>query len=322
MKNTKLLIIFGVLLAIVAVVWYIDNSQGDSTFNGEILKIDTVAVDGINISNVKTNTEISLKKEATGWIVTGNQKSYPVDKNLIKNILMVFSSLNSDRLASRDVSKLKEYELDDSTGQRVSFYNGSIKTGDIVLGKFNFSQQQGGNMYGQNGGQISTFVRLAGESEVYTVEGFLKSLFGQDVNAYRNHTLAKIEKESITSLKFSYPADSSFTLEKQGTKWLFGKMIADSMAVVQYLNSLSFINGNEFMDGFSATGKAAAFNLEITGSGATPVNLLAYPADSISGAAIGNSANPGIFFKGNSGGLFKRIFKSPKDFLPKPKSKK
>jgi hypothetical protein len=249
-------------------------------------------------------------------------KSYPADKNLIKNIMMVFSKLTSDRLASRDASKLKDYELDDSTATQAIFYSKGDKLDGIVLGKFSFNQQGGNSMYGQGGAQIFTYVRKPDESEVYTVEGFLKSLFGPDVNSYRNHTLAKIEKESISMLKFNYPGDSSFLLEKQGDKWSFGKFLADSLAVVQYINSLSFINGTAFVDDFSPNGGQPLYRIDIYTGGTLPLNLFAYPSDSLSGPSVGYSGNPGIYFKGNDGGLFKRLFKSQKDFTPKVKPKK
>jgi hypothetical protein len=322
MKNNKLLIIFGVLLAAVACVWFFDRENGDSTFDGEILKIDTLAVDEIRVKPPKAQEEIILKKDSSAWFVSGNGKTYSTDKGLIKNILMVFSKLSSDRLASRDAAKLKDYELDDSTGTQVVFYAKGEKLDGIVLGKFSFSQQPGTSMYGQGGAQIFTYVRKPSEAEVYTVEGYLKSLFGPEVNSYRNHVFAKIEKDPITMIKFNYPGDSSFSLEKQGTKWMMGKLLADSLAVVQYLSSLSFINGSAFVDDFKSTGNQALYSIDIYNGGTLPVNFFAYPSDSLSGPTIGYSGNGGVYFKGNEGGLFKRIFKRLNDFAPKAKPTK
>ena len=176
---------------------------------------------------------------------------------------------------------------------------------DVLIGKFSFQQ---------NPQKITTYVRLYDEDDVYAVEGFLAMTFNRNTNDLRNKTLVGVPVTNITRLTFAYPSDSSFTLVKEKYGWKINGQAVDSTRVSNYINSLSYTNGNEFVEDVVPSGPQA-FSLRIEGNNFSPVELKAFVADTTRRYIITTSVNDDARFNGRNGDLTSRIFASRKQFL-------
>lgn len=324
MKNNRLFIIFAVLLLGVIAVWYFDSRRGDSSFDGSVIKIDSAAIDKIAIKLPGNPNEILLSKKDGMWMVASGDNLYKADTAIVPTILRQYSHLKADRLVARDPSKWKEYELTDSLAMRVTFYEAGETTADLMLGKFSYSQRPGSNPYGGGGYSVTTFVRRAGDKEILAVPDFLKSMFPTRPNDYRNKHLSHIDKNLALKIEFHYPADSSFVLQKNGHQWMIGDQPADSVAVERFVGSFSWLTGQDFLDGFKApVAGEAPYSLTIELSTGEPVTFKAWPEGTSGNMAISSSAvKDDAWFRGNAGGLFKRIFERKESFVPRKEAKK
>jgi hypothetical protein len=72
--------------------------------------------------------------------------------------------------------------------------------------------------------------------------------FGTDPADYRNKQLLTLTTDSLTEIRFEYPADSAFTITKTDNKWMAGSQPLDSASVAKYFNDIRYINSSDFVD--------------------------------------------------------------------------
>ncbi|NOX46129.1 MAG: DUF4340 domain-containing protein [Chlorobi bacterium] len=320
--NTKTLV---VLLVIVLGIYFLTGmfENDDRTFKSDLVSVDTAEITKIVISpKIGGGDEIIFTKTGSDWDLKSAGKSYKSDKSTIKNILVKLSILRPERVAATDKSKWKDYEVTDSTSTKVTLYSGDKVESEIYVGKFSYTQPpktQG--MPQQRGqGKMSTYVRLAGEDEVYVVDGFLKMDIQPKVDAYRDKTLVATKTEDLTKLSFSYPNNDNFTLNLVGNKWMIDGMEADSTKTVKYLHKLRRVSSSNFMDDAKALSQTPTHSVKIEGNNMIPVEIKAYPImDTVNLFIMTSSINPDAKFSGGKNKLFDKVFPSKEDFFPKEK---
>lgn len=313
MSTTKLAIIFVILLVIVFAVNFFNGESKQNTFKSIIVNVDTSKVSKITIyPKDKSKNSVTLIKDSKGWNINDNGKTISADLNAIMGMLATLQEIKPTRVAAMNKDKWTDYEVTDSAAVRVtaSDANNNILC-DLYIGKFSYQQPK--NPY-QRQGTMSTYVRLKGEDEVYCTEGFLSMTFNADINSLRNKTLISSAPENFKKLQFTYPADSSFTLEKLNDKWTVNGMIADSAKVANYLNSISNLNSSAIVE--NNTGIITpSYSMKIEGDNMIGLELKAFPTDSINGFIINSNFNPDTYFGGNQNGLFNKAFISSKTLL-------
>lgn len=239
LSTKALAAVFGLLLIAVLYLFLFDGNKNERTFRNELVLVDTSKVDEIYLYPKAENyNEVYLKKINDEWKVKiGEDKFAEVPNSKIKNLFAQLLTIKPKRLASRDETKWKDYQVD-STGTRVKIFEDGEQTLDIVLGRFSFQQPR----------SMSTFVRLAEDTDVYEVDGFLDMTFNQSVNSFRNNSIVSDNKNNWQSLTFIYPADSSFRMEKRENKWFINNIETDSTKTEQFLNKLSRLSHQNFYD--------------------------------------------------------------------------
>lgn len=319
--NTRaLLILVLVLLVIVFVIKYFDAKKGDRTFKSELVTIDTSRVDEIlffPLNNVQET--VNLKKSGNHWELKLDDKYVKADSRVVNNLLTMLLNLKPERVAATNESQWDKYEVGDSTGVQVQIKQSGEVVSDLIIGKFSYQQPEAGsqqqNPYQQQKGKMTSYVRLNKENEVYAVDGYLKMNFTMDMNNYRDKTLVNVSKNDITKLMFDYPADSSFTLVKEGENWMVDGMQADSVEMVSYISSVSRIMNYDFVDNVKYSGNPI-YKLTIEGNNFSPVILTAFPADTTNKFIITSSVNPDGKFSGAKSGLTEKIFTAKGRFIP------
>lgn len=314
--NTKTLII---LLAILIVAYLISKltEREDRTFKSEIVEVDTADITKIAIiPKIGGGDDIVFTKTGHEWKLESGGKFYKPDNSAVKNILSELIRMKSERVAATDDSRWKEFEVTDSTGTRIKLYDGKKVVSDLFIGKFSYTQPKGPqNPYQQNKGKMSTCVRPADDDEVYVVDGFIKMSIQSNVDSYRDKTLCATKKEDLTKITFKYPDNKNYTLIKKEDKWFLNGQPTDSTKTDKYLNKLARVIGSEFIDDVEPLSNTLSHYVKIEGNNLLPVEIKAFPADSVYRFVIVSSLIPDSKFSGEKGKLFERVFPKYEDFF-------
>ncbi len=322
-STSKLGIVFLVLLIIVVVIYFTGTGKHERNFRKNIVNIDTSAVTQIFIypKSLKGRS-YKIYRSEKGWIINyDSNKVDDVPAAKIKNMFNQLLRIKAERVAARSEKKWKEYRVTNKA-TRVKVVEGSDTTLNLVIGKFTYKAQNRRQNYyfGGQGAEMGTFVRLAGEKEVYEVNGFLSMTFDQNPNMWRNNKIIKSSYLKWNRLVFDYPADSSFQLVKVDNKWKAnGNQPIDSLQTVRELRILSDMFSDNFVDDVTPGSlKKPDYKITIEGEKDTIV---------VKGFKLGkrfvvsSTQNPGTYFDGTKGKLKKRLFVTIKDFMKK-KAKK
>jgi hypothetical protein len=309
MSNKTLGIIFAFLAIIVFFMFVWDGDKNERTFREQLVTIDTANVDEILIyPKTKTHGEIKLFKDDAGWNVRVNESlTAQVAKSKIDGIFGQLLSIKPKRLAARGEDKWSSFQVD-SVGTRVKVYEDGDETLDIILGRFNFQQvPQQQQRFGRQQPNMSTFVRLGNDTDVYEVDGFLETFFNQGANSFRDGSVISGDYNKWNKLTYSYPADSSFTMIKLNDKWFANDEVTDSAKTATFLRQISNIRNSSFIDDVdhSSLGNPT-YSLSIEGENGNTISVKGY----LTGEKylIHTSKNPNTLFDGNSAKLGEKIF--------------
>ena len=250
LSNSVLIIILVVLVALYFGKELLDNSGKSSSLRETLVEIDTTAVSRIVISKPGSSTE--LLKEGNDWkvLLDGGKKVDAVSSKAKSTIDLLLQAKPS-RLVSKKESKWKEFQVD-STGTSVQVFEGDEKTLDIILGRF--GTKQGPNAGGQpqfnrNNFTFFSYARLNGEKETYACDDFMGSSLASNSAEYRNFSIVQLDQpDSITALRFTYPADSGFVANQLGGSWQIDGSSPDSTNMAQYLGVFRQANSRNFID--------------------------------------------------------------------------
>lgn len=312
-----LAIIFVFLLVIIAVIWYVDNKKGERTFKKELIDASGNEITSVVYTpDLKNPDEVKIIREGSDWIVYRGNKGYRADSMYVTGLINSLVALRPERVAATDPSKWKDFQVDDSAGTNVRLYKNKDLVADLVIGKFSYIPEKAASPYGKPQGKMTTYVRIAGDNEVYAVDGFVNTSFRKNINAMRDKAIMRSNKDDLLKLEFTYPGDSSFTLSRQGTRWMMGNVFCDSVKMVRYLTSLSRLNSVDLVDDVSVDESHPAYQLTVAGNNMQPVEIKAFPADSSNTFIITSSINNGTYFKSDLKKLFSKVFVGHRNFLP------
>ena len=304
--NTKVLLIaLVVLLAVVVGIYFADQKKGERSFKESLVQTESEAIDQIQfLPKSLNNKAIELKKDQGNWTVSQNGVSYPADNMAIMDLINSLNPMKTQSVVSSNPEHFRDYDLLDSLALRIKLMQGSNLIADLLIGKSEMSSSQ----------NMNTFVRLFNDKVVYLVAGPLSITSFQNIDSFRSHTVVKGNKADWSKLEFNYPADSSFTLEKQSEgKWHIGMVDLNSTDVEKFLDQLQNLSNTKFSDHLPPS--KPIYKLIISGNKlAAPVELEGY-ADSSNNIIIRSSLNAGNLFDGKD--LMDKVFPGKKVFQKK-----
>jgi len=234
-SNIKLIGVFMALAMLYFIVDFTGSRKKSKSLRTTLVEIDTASVTKLQILMPKDT--LRLSKEGDTWKLKLDSKEIIASKGSVNNALAALITIKPSRMVTKSREKWKDYQVD-SIGTRVMVFEGNDKTLDIVIGRF--------GMQGQR--QYHTFVKLFDDNEVYVAENFMSFSVPKDAASYRDQILGKIKKDSLLSITFTYPSDSSFHLSRVDDAWQINGAVADSASVTKYVNGLSYISSRVFMD--------------------------------------------------------------------------
>jgi hypothetical protein len=317
--NKKSLYILAVLIILLGLTILIKLPRERATIKEKLVELDTALVNKIIIyPRVNEGASFEFVRKNGIWILQNDNLTAVPEKDVVRNILMEVQNLKPKSLEATDKTQWKDFNLTDTLAIRVKLLDNKAKSlADLMIGRFTYNQR--GNPYGNsyaNGIEGISYVRLAGDKNVYGVEGFLSLTFSGKFNDYRDKSFIKLNKENVVKISFAFPSDSSFILTRKDSVWFAGNQAADSLAVAEYLNSLSYLNGNDFMDNFKPADNPI-FELSIEGNNLLNLSVKCYKTDKEDEYILSSSLNPDVYFTSRKDGIFGKLFKSESHFLTK-----
>ena len=304
-----LLILLLVSIGIFTFLTFFNKKGRSKSFKSELVKIDTANVTKVIIEKQGQATYLEKdKNKQNQWKVKNIHDKWVVaDNSSILNALnTLITQVKPTRLASRSIEKQSEFQVD-STGTRVQVFEGNKKTLDLIIGKFGMRDQR----------QYQSYVRLYEEKEIYACHDFMSIAFSSSPDSYRQSQVVQMNKESIQSISFIYQNDDSFLLKKIDNNWFIEEKATDSASVDQYLNSIGYININNFADDIeesSLHSPISSIIINTNDSLESSIELEAYINNS--NIVLKSSTSPNLYLDDDSTYL-KKIFKIKEDFFAK-----
>lgn len=301
--NIKILaLIFSFLLIVVLFIELADSRKGGRTFRDDLVNVNLEEVTSLEISpKVERGSTIKLIKENDIWFAGMNNRRYRADQSLPTTLIRELNEMKPESVVATGEEKQAQYEVTDTLGTRVKLFGGNSILTDLIIGKFSFSQPK----------KMTSYVRLKDDKVIYGINGMLGMSFNRNLDSFRDRTVIKSNKADWSRLTFSYPADSSFTLQKVADEWTVNGQPADSASVAGYFDSIRNLSDSRFAE--SDTDITVTHSLLIEGdNNLGKVEITGYH-NSDGNFWIESNQNKGNIFESRE--LAEKIFISSSTFL-------
>lgn len=238
-RTTILLVVILVVLGVVATLTETNRKkQWKPTGNKLLPEYVAERVDGLDLS--KGNLRVELAKRNGNWVVE-TENGQPADTALISGILENLKGLTSDDLVSTSSESHPALEVD-STGVDVVIHAGGAEVGHLIVGK-----------PGPDG--MSTYVRLAGQDNVYRVPVYLRSQVDRGDQTWRNKTVLKVAQAEVASYTTTDASGTVTLVQDPPGNWKMtepreGQVDMGMLPLV--LQSLTNVTARDFADSVSS----------------------------------------------------------------------
>lgn len=303
MNNKLLLLILAVLLAAFG-IYKLTGGDSESTFDPQIIQVDTAAVTAIVLRSKADNFETAtLEKKDGEWSISKNGKTYYAPSSAVGQLLQNLVLVTTNRIVAKSPEKWAQYEIEDDAASRIEVFAGDKTLADFYVGKYSVNQQAQ---------QITSYIRVAGKDDVYAVDGMAGMMLGQGSAAYRLKQVTKIEIHDVEKLNCT--GDAVYTVERDGPNWLLDNdAMLDTTKVLHFLMNIRSMAGDTFVDDFDPAVSQDKLLKTLTISGSN------MPGDVVVRCwkdearekpfVIHSSQYPNSFFASDSTRLFTRLFK-------------
>jgi len=315
-NNRVLLIVFLALAAIFVITRFTSVGRPEQSLRSDLGEIDTASVTAMLIyPQAEQGGELRFEREGDGWTVTHEGNTANADSRNISSTLAELQALKAQQLVARSSERWSDYQVVDSLGTRVIVKEDNRTTMDLVVGRFQYQPppQNSYNPYGQSRVSGKTYVRLHGEDEVYSVEGFLAMSLNQNFERWRDQSLTRLNRGQVSRIVYDYPADSGFVAEKSNGGWMVAGLMADSASMATYLSRVSRKSHSQFKDGFQPPAEPD-FRVSFEGDNMQPQQVRAY-LQSDSMVVLNSSINQDSWFSAEMGSLFNDLFPSADELI-------
>lgn len=313
-NNSKLLIVFVILIAVFLLVRYFNNTRTKGNFDPNVINLDTAEITEILLyPQINNQQEIRLFRDNNIWKAQKGALSVNAKKPTVMALIIGIQNIKPTRLAGRTEEKWEKFSVNDSLASKVKII---LKNGEeigLLIGKFSYKQALQKNPYQQQGFQTISYFRVEGQDETYATDDFLTMTFNRDFNAFRDQTFLKTKSENIRKLSFKMPGDSSYYLIKVDSVWMLDSYKTDEAKVKQLISKLGMNNQNQFVDSLKMENDPE-YSLVIEGDNMNAIKIESFELDS-SNVLMKSSMNEEALFKVAKSGLFNDLFKSPDFYL-------
>jgi hypothetical protein len=191
-----------------------------------------------------------LTKTPEGWKVADPQKpdvTFATDESQVTSMLSALGEFKAGDSVTSRAERLKELELDDEKGLKVTVSGDTGVLAALVLGK---AAKSGGH-----------YVKLPSSPDVFTTSARLAYLVKKDVGGWRKHSIIALKPEDLVSIKVTQPT-SELSLAFKDGNWTVEPTLPpafrfDAQAAQRLAQQLATLSAQDFgTDASVATDKA------------------------------------------------------------------
>lgn len=202
--NKALLLLLGALLAFWGISYWMQwGNSADSNFRREFPPINTQKITDIELTPATTRQKLHLQRHENSWSIVqpdGNTLAV-ADSFLVLRMLKTLAELKPEQLVAKDPKQWEAYKVTDSDATRLVVAEGNKTILDLYIGKFDAqnNQQPSAAVQAARQPDITTYVRLAGENEIYAVQGLLQLIFNRKEEDFLPKPSTPAPTDSLTS---------------------------------------------------------------------------------------------------------------------------
>ena len=160
-RNMKIL---SIIIGVIVILYFISQS-GQKKHQAQSNDVFSIVMEEVYRFDVqKDSLYIALQRKDTTWQITGND-SLLIQANRINDVENKVLTIKRESVVSKKPSKWKSFNVDDSLGTKITFYDFNDEVlGEAIFGRSKSDWQR-------------SYVRLIGEDYVYmTNENVINSL--------------------------------------------------------------------------------------------------------------------------------------------------
>lgn len=220
-------LIFAISLGLLLLQLLLGSGGQSEIFRDRLVEADPAEVNRFTLEHPPDTSFVELLKTNGTWQVQANNETFEADSQKIETALQELTEMQVEALVTRDPEKHSRYRVD-STGTFITLFEDDSQSGQLIVSS---AQAPGGS------GDI--YVRVPGDDRVFSVSGLRRSSIQSNYNNWRDLTVWNLPADSITEIRFQYPADSSFTMRKENGSWLAGADTLDEQKTSTLTNMLA-----------------------------------------------------------------------------------
>ncbi|MEL7220520.1 MAG: DUF4340 domain-containing protein [Bacteroidota bacterium] len=240
-KNAPFIIIFA--LAVLAYglsqYWELNRSA-----RFEAVLLDFLPQNITRIDLQKAGDEaFSIRRNEDRWVMSQANLHETVKASAVDELLKRLRSIRTATIVTDKTKEWESYGVAEDQGIKVCLHQKEDNTTCLRLGRYTYTEQEK---------RLSAYTRLAGQREVYAINGMAVSLLDGRPDYFRNKQLIQLN-EKVVSMKWQ-TSDQVFELIHNNEQWVTSnEQLADSLLWDNYLQSLPTLEGHQFADDIDET---------------------------------------------------------------------
>lgn len=199
-----------IALVLIVVIWQFQKSHEKSRISGKnidsFLELNAEDINGLKITNAIDTFNLKLQED--GWYLMEDYP-LPVDTIVINSVINASCSLSVTNIASENPERQLDFNVDDSSGIHVYFYNNEEILNEIIIGKPTPDYQH-------------TYVRKPSENLVYIAKKPVTFTYGRHRLQWLDKTILAIDTTMVSRITFNNNGNE-FRIEKQDSLWMLSK---------------------------------------------------------------------------------------------------
>lgn len=306
LRTSHLVLIVAALAALWWITGLLSPTAKQRTFREQLLQVDTASLGSFTIIPAlsKGIPPLRFMRQGSAWKLAMMNDTTVVDMEPVRGLLGSLANMRVLRVAGNMVSVAERYDLSDSTADHLLLDVPSGRV-DLLVGRCT------------EGADPMTVVSPAEDPNAYGISGRLGAYADQTFGDWMPKYLVTGDPRNWTSVQFTFPGDTGYTMVRSGSTWLLDGQPTDTARVRKFLGSLARSRALEVADPADTLQAVPAFRVLVNDTTRKePVAVVVY---NVPGRFIvRTSLNPKVVLNFDGTTEVPRMFRSRLAFLPHP----
>jgi len=282
MKTKTLIWLFALLLITIG-VYVAYNKTHEKSLNNPVAELPEASLHKSDTTRIEITldaTHITVSHTDDHWLVN----DYPVDTAVLSRFWTALQGSVVKDIVSQNPENQATFSVDDAHAVLITFFNGDIKTGEMLVGK--------------SSGRGTSYIRVPNTDTVLEVRSDIASAVPLTVNGWRDKTIlalkdAKVERIELMNDKVK------IALEKQDTNtWILAdkKNASINQAhITSFLTAVETLHADGFREASSTEIVDPTYYIKLFGADNTLLAALSLTTRKDGSAFVQHSGDDTVF---------------------------